>query len=389
MFVTKIPQFSYSDPWIKPVHSRLIELCRSNTRVAYYYEEPNNSTFRYRAYNMVQVLNETPNSNISASYFFETDSDHFSDIAEYTNVLVVCRSRYSSTLQKLVSKFRALNKRVLFDVDDLVFDTRFTHLLLATLNLSTSDNKVLDSWYAMTARMGEALRLCDGAITTNKFLAEKIKDFHHFPVYVVPNFLNREQQMISDQIFAEKRASLFERTESIHLGYFSGSPSHSLDFALLESSLIALLSEKSNLKLVIAGYIEPSKALKKFKEQIIYHPFQDYINLQRLISSVEVNLIPLQINNFTNCKSELKFFEAAIVGTISIASPSFTFKTAIENGINGYISLAHEWQSSIGACIGKFDQYSRIADAGYNYALEKYSWTNQYDTILKALGFVK
>jgi glycosyltransferase involved in cell wall biosynthesis len=389
MFTTLVPQVSYSDPWIAPLHNRLKALCRSNIRVAYYYEEPNNSTFRYRAYNMAQVLNETPNSNVSASYFFETDLEYFFEIAEYADILVICRSRYSSTIQKLVSKFRALGKKILFDVDDLVFDTRYTHLLLTTLNLNTSDNHVLDSWYSMTARMGEALRLCDGAITTNSFLAQKIKDFHNLPVFVIPNFINREQQEISDRIYASKCASNFERTESIHMGYFSGSPSHSLDFALLETSLVSLLSQKLNLKLVIAGYIEPSKALKSFKDRIIYHPFQDYINLQRLIGSVELNLIPLQINNFTNCKSELKFFEAAIVGTISLASPSYTYKTAINNGENGFISMAHEWETNIAACIEDFYQYPKIATAGYNYSLKNYSWTNQYDTILKALGLAK
>jgi len=36
---------------------------------------------------------------------------------------------------------------------------------------------------------------------------------------------------------------------------------------------------------------------------------------------VEIVIAPLQENVFTNCKSELKYFEAAIVGTIPSYSP--------------------------------------------------------------------
>jgi len=41
-------------------------------------------------------------------------------------------------------------------------------------------------------------------------------------------------------------------------------------------------------------------------------PFQDFINLQRVIGHVEINLVPLQFNTFTTA-SRIEIVEAAAV----------------------------------------------------------------------------
>ena len=65
------------------------------------------------------------------------------------------------------------------------------------------------------------------------------------------------------------------------------------------------------------------------------------MNLQRLIAEVEINISPLQNNLFTNCKSELKYFEAAIAGTITVATPTYAFSRAIVDGENGFLAKAY------------------------------------------------
>ena len=60
-----------------------------------------------------------------------------------------------------------------------------------------------------------------------------------------------------------------------------------------------------------------------------------------------MNLVPLQDNTFTNCKSELKWFEAAIVGGLTVASPTFTYRGVIEPGVNGWLAASHEWDVAL------------------------------------------
>lgn len=386
MFIANLPAVPYSDPWNVPLHERIKALARGKRRVAYFYESANNSTFRYRAYNMVQVLNDEKNRNVSASYFFLDDLHMFDEIADLADLLVICRSRYSHRINHLVTKFRVRGKRILFDIDDFVFNPSYAHLIISTLGQDTDNSELWDYWFAYTSRMGETLRLCDGAITTNDYLAARITEFSGLPVNVVPNYINKEQLNLSETLFRSKEASGFARDDKICLGYFSGSPSHTLDYAIITSALEEVLDNDQRVELMVVGYIETGPSLSRFGNRIKRQPFHDYVNLQRLIGSVEFNLIPLQSNVFTNCKSELKYFEAAIVGTLSIASPSHTYAAAIQDGENGYIAQAHQWASVIQRAIENIGTYPDIAATAYAHARSKDAWFSQRENILQALG---
>ena len=204
-----ILSFPYADPWLQPVSARLSMLYRCELRIAYFYEAPNNSSFRYRAYNMAQVLNESIESNVSASYFFLSDSARFDEIADAADILVICRSRYCHQVSGLITKFRARRKRVMFDIDDLVFDTDYAHMVVTTLGLDVTQSGLWDDWFAMISRMGQTLRLCDCAITTNEFLAQRLADYSGLPVSVVPNFMNKEQLDMAAKVFAAKERVCF------------------------------------------------------------------------------------------------------------------------------------------------------------------------------------
>lgn len=386
MFTANRAAIPYSDPWNISLHERIKTLARGKYRVAYFYETANNSTFRYRAYNMVQVLNNEQNCNISASYFFLDDLHFFDEIANLADVLVICRSRYCHRINQLITKFRIRGKRVLFDIDDFVFNTNYAHLIINTLDQDTDNPALWDYWFSYLSRMGETLRLCDSAITTNDYLANRIVEFSGLPVSVVPNFINNEQLVLSEDIFRSKEASGFARNDTISLGYFSGSPSHNLDYAIITSALEQVMDNDPRVELMVVGYIEVGSTLSKFGDRIKYQPFQDYVNLQRLVSSVEFNLMPLQSNVFTNCKSELKYFESAIVGTLSIASPSYTYATAIQDGKNGYIAQAHQWTTVIQKAIENISSYPDMASTAFADANSKYAWSNQYKKIINALG---
>jgi glycosyltransferase involved in cell wall biosynthesis len=385
MVTLDIPAVPYADPWVQPLSVRLATLNRNQRRVAYFYEEPNNSTFRYRAYNMAQVLNESDVGSISASYFFLADHEYFDDIADSADVLVICRSRYCHQVNGLITKFRARRKRVLFDVDDLVFDTDYAHLVVATLGLDVTQKGLWDDWFAMISRMGQTLKLCDGAITTNDFLAQRLADFSGLPVSVVPNFMNKEQLAVADAVYEQKERAGFANNGKICLGYFSGSPSHRLDYAMVEPALVEVLAERPNVEVMVVGYIEHGPDMREFSERVSRQPFHDYVNLQRLLGSVEFNLMPLQCNAFTDCKSELKYFEAASVGTLSIASPSFTYRRAIRDRENGYLAKAHEWTKAILHAVDNLEAYRRMASIARHDAVERFGWQNQRESILRAL----
>lgn len=383
--LSKIPAVPYADPWCLGLAERLRMLWARERRVAYYYEEANNSTFRYRAYNMVQALNSYDH-NVSASYFFKSDLHRIDDIADAAEILVICRSGYDNHVNQLITAFHNRRKRVLFDIEDLVFNTDFASLIINALDQDLYKPEVWDYWFAYLSRMGTTLKLCDGALTTNEFLAERIKEFSGLPVAIIPNFINREQLELSDRLFEAKSHENPGEDGLIHFGYFSGSPSHNKDFALIIPALEALFEARKDVGLVLVGYIEAGPILEHFGARVKRYPFHDFVNLQRLIASVEFNLMPLQNNVFANCKSELKYFEAAIVGTPSIASPSFTYAKVINDGETGYIARSCSWDSVLHCALDHLDGYRTMAELACRDAREKYAWFNQSDRIVTALG---
>ena len=106
--------------------------------------------------------------------------------------------------------------------------------------------------------------------------------------------------------------------------------------------------------------------------------------MQREQAKVDINIVPLVNNEFSNCKSELKYFETAIVGTPTCATPSFTYSSAIENGENGYLCEKGEW-------LRAFEKlYKQKNDVGFkqrihDIALKDYAGINQLDYLEKML----
>lgn len=365
-------RFVYSDPWQKKFHERYRMLQVRGQRVAYFYEQADNSTFRYRVYNPCQTLN-SESSDWSASYFFLSDLHDFERIIDAADVVVACRVRYSLEFVHLVSLVRARGKKIVFDVDDLVFDVDLAHFIANNNGYDLKNPQLVDTWFSYIARLNLAMRMCDGVIVTNDYLAQQVKRCCDLPVRVMRNYMNREQLEYSEQLVAVKKS--VKKDDFFRIGYFSGSPSHVHDFAVVTSALESLLKQHSNLKIVLVGYIASMATAPAFAGRVETVAFQDFVNLQRVIASVDLNLAPLQNNVFTNCKSELKYFEASAVETVSVATPTHTFKNSIVHGCDGYLADDCDWYDLLEQILHKnADDLQSIARSARQKCIFDYGW---------------
>jgi glycosyltransferase involved in cell wall biosynthesis len=370
VFTLTLPEIDYCQPTSQSLAHRLLQLSHGSRHVAYFYPRPNTGTFRYRVLNMIEGL-AAADPSIGASCFFAEEVAHLDTILARSDVIVICHAKYSADFARLVARAHASGKKVLYDIDDLVFDNRYVPLVLSYLGHPAGDDDIA-YWFADFGRYGGLMRLCDGVIATNEFLACRIADFCGLPTRVIPNFMNRAQLDLSAELLDLKRASAFARDERIHIGYFSGSPTHRRDFGLLADALGSLMDSDSRVILRIVGALEPEPSLARFGNRIESFPLQHILNLQRLVGEVEINLVPLQDNVFTNCKSELKVFEAAAVGTISIASPCFALRNAIREGETGYLAPAHRWLEVLRTAIRRLDRYPTMAQEAARWSLRRY-----------------
>ena len=90
-------------PWQLSLEDRQHILARGRFKVAYYYEESNDSSFRYRTFNMCEAINTSQEKQcLSASFFYRTDYNVFEWLSKTANLLVICRSGHDEILCELV-----------------------------------------------------------------------------------------------------------------------------------------------------------------------------------------------------------------------------------------------------------------------------------------------
>ena len=326
-------------PWKRSLIDRLRDLTPGTTRVAYVYERAEPGTFRYRCYNMAQAINQD-SSDWSASYFFLSDLLSLDSLAEYADILVLVRVRFDSDVERLVRSFRLAEKPVFYDLDDHIFDLDATPLLVASLDQGLSRFGRIEKWVGVVGRIRRSLEVADAVLTTTDFLKGQIEGAVNVPVRVLKNFLNQEQWDYS----AKLREEHVPR-DSDHpiIGYFSGSASHNRDYQLAEHGLATVMETYPHARLRIAGYLDVPPRLSRFADRIDRLPFMDFLGLQRAIGESTLNLSPIQRNVFSHSKSELKYFEAAAAGTLTVASPAPVFLQAIQHGHNGFLADALDW----------------------------------------------
>jgi glycosyltransferase involved in cell wall biosynthesis len=378
----------YDPHWEREsLESRLAAIDRDAPCIVWLYEKPDTSTFRYRVYNMVEAVASDPAQRATAAWFAVDEIASLLPRLSAIDTLVLARVRYDASVARLIAAAKAQGVRVLFDCDDLVFDTRYVHLLLDTLDQDTKPAAAWDWWFAYVGRIEATARLCDGAITTNRFLAEQLTETVTGPVCIVPNFLNRRQQEVSETLLAAKRARGFTGEGPVTIGYFSGTPSHNRDFAIVTPALARLLDRDPDVRVQIVGFMEAIGPLAAHADRVNRVPLHDWINLQRLIAEVEINIAPLQENVFTNCKSELKFFEAAIVGTWTLATPTMPFKRAIHSADMGRLTRTEDWDRALAEAVTLVRcpaRYAPLAEATAAAVRDGYGWDRFADRILEA-----
>lgn len=333
--------------------------------ILYLYDHLDYSTFRYRAYNVCQALEGSP--SVRAHFFFRGEIQGLRRYLPHVDACVLVRLRWSPEVDSLLGHLGALGKKVYWDVDDLVFDNRYLPLLMNTVSLDLSDEATLDDWFGYVGRLDRVASVCDGHLCTNEYLAGKLREKYGKGVRIVPNLLNLEQAELSATLMRRSR----RRGPGFRIGYFSGSPSHNNDFYTVAGEVAAFLRRHDDAHLRVVGFLDlpPAYASLAGAGRITCEPLKPYTDLQESIWSVDVNLVPLIVNDFTHCKSELKYFEAAVVGVPTIASKIYSYKAAIRHGENGFLCDPGEWLDTLEAL---YEGKGLDADALAEEALDRY-----------------
>lgn len=328
--------------------------------VLYIVENLEDAQFRYRVKNVVEALDGS--NKWEAKWVLKSDIDKV-DLGAVDLVVVLRQTAKDKKVIDFINLVQAQKIKVLFDLDDLIFDYKDLPVLMKGTN-----SKNIAYWMGYMWGIRRIAKKVDGFITTNEFLAGKLKRSFKKSCRVIPNSLNKEQLEVAEKCLNKKAHDGFV------VGYFSGSPTHVKDLKMVEPEIARFLDAHDDAKFMIVGYMEltpkMSEMVKLKKVEVL--KLVDYLKLMELEAMVDINIAPLVINDFTNSKSELKFFEAAVVETTTIASPVYVFKKAISDGKNGVLANFNEWYEKLEYLYNNPDENKKIAKEARKYALENY-----------------
>ncbi len=359
---------------ISSLKKRLIDLNKSTKRNVIYLKDTfDSSTFRYRTYNVMQAMRESGQYHVTCFLI-----DELTCLAKYVdkiNLVILQRCKWSFDLENYIHLFKSKKINVIFDMDDLIYDPKYVPEYLNNCGYFTEN--YMNIHFAMAVRFQIAAKMCDAFFVTTERLKERMEEDFQKKAFVHPNFLNREQEEIANEILQYKEEK--KDSKKFVIGYFSGSNSHARDLEIVESALVQLISKYDNIYLQIVGYMNLSSELQRLKDdgKIIISPFVTYQELEYLIASVDINIIPLQKNVFNECKSELKYFEASIVNTITVACNNEVYSNLIQDGVNGFLASELEWFEKLEYIYLNYENLKDIIKKAREYCLEKYGCFNQ------------
>ena len=352
-----VPLPGNRNPWEIDFSVRIAEYLNDSDnrrRVVMIYDAPNTSSFRYRVYNVKQALNDT---SILLCYFYRYELKSILPYLSYCSCLVLARCQWTVDIQTLIDEAKARKIKVVYDVDDIICSLKHLRLVTNTLNVDLDNEVAYSFWSACIGRGQMVASQCDCFVATNGFLGNRLSEiFDNKRYWVLENSLNREQLLISNAICRQKK--LWRESDDFVIGYFSGTPSHINDFKVIAPEIKQILDEFPVAKLLVVGFMEFPAYLRKYidEKRILFKPLVDFLELQIEMAKVDISVVPLVENEFTNCKSELKYFEGAVVDTLTLATPIYSYAHSIVDSETGFLCRNGQWYLRIAEIIaGKYD----------------------------------
>jgi glycosyltransferase involved in cell wall biosynthesis len=319
-------------------------------------------------YRTRHVAEELELNGFRASYVPQA-SPFFMASVEKFQVIVFHRVLFTEAVAKYVARAKELNRTIIFETDDLVYDPKYLHLMDYYKNMNVLEKKLYEHGVGGELLADPYVTHCT---TTTTFLKRKLEE-RGKTVFLVTNKMSEE-----DVVWAEElRGVKHEDDGTIHISYLSGTPSHNKDLATITGALVKILKEFPETRLVLVGPVEADNALYECRSQIIRIPFAPRKEFFATIASVDINVAPLEMNDFTESKSELKFFEAGILGVPTVAVANETYRGAITEGEDGFLAATEsDWYEKLKLLVTNPELRNTIANNALQTALTKYTTKN-------------
>lgn len=241
---------------------------------------------------------------------------------------------------------RALNKITVYDIDDLVFDRDELEKKFkgATGQLPAHErNSMLQGAELYLT----ALRECAFGIASTEALRVRLAAIlGDERCFVLANGIGNAVRDVGSALRPPKL------TQFCSIFYGSGTKTHDEDFALVAKPLTRVMQKYPEVRLVLVGHLSIPTDLEPFASRIEKLPPLEFEAFLAVLAIADVNIAPLEPGAFADCKSEIKWMEAAAFGVPSVVSRTATYEAVVTDGVTGLVADdEHNWYSKLDSLV--------------------------------------
>ena len=287
----------------------------------------------------------------------------------FSSIIFIWRAMWSAPIVALYETAKAAGAKIVFDIDDFMFEPRLAtkEVIDGIRSLNVTEEEVRHHY----TEMHRTFSISDAGSAPTDFLAAHMRRYS-IPAFVLPNGFD-ENTLLKSRLAVRAR---HQKSEDglIRIGYAAGTLTHQRDFAQASSSLAKILAEFTHCRLVLfradtTDILDVSEfpEFKGLENQIEWRTKVCLDQLPAEIARFDINIAPLEWDNiFCNAKSQLKYFEAALVEVPTIASPTDPYARAIRPNITGFLArTAEEWYNYLKLLIENAPLRQTIARGAY------------------------
>jgi glycosyltransferase involved in cell wall biosynthesis len=330
--------------------------------------EPNTPGNAYRVTRVASAL--PPESFETSVIAVDQLRKRMAELTE-ADVLWIWRAPYSRRLAAAIDAARSIGARIVFDIDDLLFRPELARSDVIDGNRYLGLLRRTAVWRLYT-NLRRALVQADHCTAPTEPLARQIRRLGKSAT-VVPNGFDAGFMQAAD----EARRTAAPEGGVVRIGYAAGTFTHQRDLAVAVPALARVLAEHRGARFVTFGDavdVGEFPELQAMAGQVELRPLVPLDEVAGEYARFDVNIAPLEVGNpFCEAKSELKYFEAALAGAVTVASPTEPFATTVRDGETGFLAADEEsWYEILSRLVRDAETRTRVANAARRDALWRF-----------------
>lgn len=327
-----------------------------------------------RFYRVDQKLEQFSEAGIKAEVFrFLEDFDLLASRIYEFDAIIFYRVPGWNEVFELISTARQIGIPTFYEVDDLVFDVEYFPEPFEQYD-GLIDNATHAELMVGAEAYKAAMKACDYGIASTLTLARHMESVvRSGRVFVHQNALGLVH------LAAMRQERKLRRDHHVTLFFGSGTKAHKRDFLELAAPALARLFTKygHRIRLRMIGFQRIPQILVAFERYIKCDEAEwDIQKYWHILSRCDVNLAVLSRSESTDCKSEIKWLEAGMLGIPSVVSRNPTHEACIDEGVTGLLAAtSDEWYVALDELIASSELRKKIGFAARKAIMAHYAPT--------------